>query len=115
MTALVGDVYKISERIRDFDPDLFLCGKPGEYQVLRRNPTVYGDRPQHVMSWTERTLDNRLIQHLRYGDTWSNQTDHVRKWEDEESYKERRLEEQENDYINEVAKEAWRAVKFDTR
>jgi len=110
---VVGDIYNISERIRELDPDLFLSGKPPRYEIWRHNETVYGDRPQFVMYW-DKPLDARLLKHLRYSDSWSGYRDIIR--ELDEDY-EKRLKAEEKDLkelADEAAKDIHKAVLKDT-
>lgn len=112
-TEIIGDVYQIAERVREVYPDLFVCGKPGRYEVWRRYETIFGDHPKKVLVWPEMTLDGRLVQHLRYGDMWSGHVDHLRELEEFDEKREREIEQSIDEICDYAAKEAYKAVRKD--
>lgn len=112
--AVPGDIYHIAERVREFDPDLFICWVPtrGRYNIFRHHQTVYGDRPVFVMPW-ESPLDGRLIHTLRYGDMQSGQRDIERELAESDARKAKTEEAKADELANEVAKDMLWAVRKD--
>lgn len=110
-----GDIYHIADRVREAYPDLFLCRNHEEqrYEIMRENPTVYGDRPQLVMVW-DKPLDGRLIHHLRATDMSKAGRSIVRELREARYNKQRQQEKEQVEMRREFRKTAEWFVNRDT-
>jgi hypothetical protein len=110
-----GDIYHIAERVREAYPDLFLCWNAEEqrYEIMREHQTVYGDRPQLVMTW-DKPLDGRLIHHLRATDMSKAGRSIVRELREARYEKQRRQEREQAEMRREMSKTAKWFVDRDT-
>ena len=121
--AVVGDLYDIDRRVRELYPDLRIYFDPKRAlyivkRVRRALEDLGGkllaaiDVEDYLFAWPA-PLDARLIQHLRYTDSWSGQRN-IRAELEESDYRRKRSQERaEEDFWAEFRKDAEKAFKKD--
>jgi len=121
--AVVGDLYDIDRRVRELYPDLRIYFDPKRAlyivkRVRRALEDLGGkllaaiDVEDYLFAWPA-PLDSRLIQYLRYSDSWSGHRNIRAELEEADYRRQRRREKQEEEFWSEFRKDVERAFKKD--